>query len=312
VTERPWRRKETSAVMCGRIDSAMNLDICVVCYESEATLPALVSSLAKHLPPGFRILLWSNSLREKLTPVADSLAIEFALTVTVLGDGSNLGFGEGCNRLAQSSDREWLLFLNPDAAVRSWPNEWCLPEGALVGPVVYLPDGSQQETFGRDRTLAYEIRQRLLRRKVHPGIPSVMVNVDFVSGAAILVRREDFLAMKGFDESFFMYYEDIDLGRRWRRSGRPVVIEPRWTVMHIGGASSQARPLTALIRSQRSAEQFHEKWTGTRLPFLAISLVEAFMKLCISLPLGRVGQVDRATQLKFFRQLLRPEPGEHK
>ena len=290
---------------------AVNIDVCVVCYDSEATLPALASSVAEHLPSGTRLLLWSNSAREKLASVAHDLMTDLALAVEVFGDGSNLGFARACNRLAQSSDREWLLFLNPDAAVQSWPRGWRVPDGALVGPVVYLPDGRQQETFGPDRTLSYEFRQRLLRRKVHPGIPSVMVNVDFVSGAAILVRRTDFLAMKGFDEAFFMYYEDIDLGRRWRQSGRPVVVDPRWTVTHIGGASSRARPLAALIRSQRSAEQFHEKWTQTRLPFRAICLVEAFAKLCIALPLGRVGQVDRKTQLNFFWQLLRSESGTH-
>ena len=290
----------------------MNIDVCVVCYDSEATLPALASSVAEHLPSGTRLQLWSNSAREKLAPVADALATEFALAVTVSGDGANLGFAKACNRLAHSSDREWLLFLNPDAAVKSWPNEWSVPEGALVGPVVYLPDGQQQETFGRDRTISYEIRQRLLRRKVHPGIPSVIVNVDFVSGAAILARRRDFLAMEGFDETFFMYYEDIDLGRRWRRSGRPVIVEPRWTVTHIGGSSSRAEPLAALVRSQQSAERFHEKWTKNRLPFRVISLVEAFIKLCIALPVGRVGQIDRETQFKFFCRILRSRTGERR
>ena len=129
------------------------------------------------------------------------------------------------------------------------------------------------------------------------------------SAGAALYRRsmldEVHLPTGYFDRRFFMYYEDIDLGRRWRESGRPVVVDPRWTVTHIGGASSRARPLAALIRSQRSAEQFHEKWTQTRLPFRAISFVEAFIKLCIALPFGRVGQVDRETQLKFIRSLKR-------
>jgi len=290
----------------------MNVDVCVVCYNSEATLPALASSVAENLPPGVRLLLWSNSAREKLTPVAGALSTDFGLAVEVLGDGSNLGFARACNRLAQASDREWLLFLNPDAAVRSWPEQFDVPDGALVGPVVYLPDGRQQETFGPDRTISYEIRQRLLRRKVHPVIPSATVNVDFVSGAAILVRRRDFLAMEGFDETFFMYYEDIDLGRRWRRSGRPVIVEPRWTVTHIGGSSSRAEPLAALVRSQQSAERFHEKWTKNRLPFRVISLVEAFIKLCIALPVGRVGQIDRETQFKFFCRILRSRTGERR
>jgi N-acetylglucosaminyl-diphospho-decaprenol L-rhamnosyltransferase len=282
------------------------IDVCVVCYNSETTLWALASSITEHLPPGVRLRLWSNSERERLSRVAGALETELGIPVTVHGDGTNLGFATACNRLAQSSDREWLLFLNPDAAILSWPHQWNAPDGALVGPVVYLQDGSQQETFGPDRTISYEIRQRLLRRKVHAGVPLVGTCVDFVSGAAILVRREDFLAMQGFDETFFMYYEDIDLCRRWRRSGWPVVVEPRWTVTHIGGASSRAKPLTALIRSQQSAEWFHEKWTGSRLPFRAITLFEALGKLCIAIALGRVGQVERVTQVKFFRQLLRP------
>lgn len=290
-----------------RLQEPLNVDVCVVCYNSEATLPALALSVVERLPPGARLLLWSNSARERLDLLAASLINDFALAVEVLGDGSNLGFAKACNRLALSSDREWLLFLNPDATVQSWPSRWCLPKGALVGPVIYLPDGRQQETFGQDRTLCYEIKQRLLRRKVRPGIPSNMINVDFVSGAAILVGREDFLLMNGFDETFFMYYEDIDLGRCWRNSGRPVLVEPLWTVTHIGGASSRANRLSALVRSQQSAEKFHEKWTHSRVPFRVITVIEAVLKLCIAMPLGRVGQVDRKTQWKFLRALLRPK-----
>src|SRR5450759_3303205 len=89
---------------------AVNIDVCVVCYDSEATLPALASSVVEHLPSVTRLLLWSNSAGEELASAAHDLMTGLALAVEVFGDGSNLGFARACNLLAQSSDREWLLF----------------------------------------------------------------------------------------------------------------------------------------------------------------------------------------------------------
>lgn len=286
----------------------MSIDVAVVAYESEHLVEGLVRSVKEHVPQA-RVLFWANSDPEPLrAAVADAGP---HVPADVLGDGANQGFGRSCNALAHSSDREWIMFLNPDAVITGWdPRVLECSPGTLVGALVRLPDGSVQQTYGADRTLSFEFRQRLLRRRPPLVVPRESMAVDFVSGAAILVRREEFLRVGGFDPAYFMYYEDIALGRTWRERGGPVIVDPRWTVSHIGGGISRKRPLTALIRGQESAELYQSRTTGRRWPLRAISVAESMLKLAIAMPRGRVGKVDRGTQAQFTRYLLtRHGPG---
>lgn len=280
----------------------MSIDVAVVAFESEHLVEGLVRSVEEHVPRA-RVLFWANSDPEPLR--AAVAAADPQMPVEVLGDGANQGFGRSCNALARASDRDWIMFLNPDAVVTGWdPRVLEGAPGALVGALVRLPDGSVQQTYGADRTLRFEFRQRLLRRRPPLVVPQEPMPVDFVSGAAILVRRREFLRAGGFDPAYFMYYEDIALGRTWREGGGTVLVDPRWTVSHIGGGISRKRPLTALIRSQESAELYQSRTTGRRWPLRAIAVTESLLKLTVALLRGRVGKVDRDTQAQFTRYLL--------
>src|SRR5206468_6598615 len=106
--------------------------------------------------------------------------------------------------------------------------------------------------------------------------PARARDVDWVSGAAIFLRRDALDAVGGWDERYFMYMEDIDLCWRMKRSGWRVVYEPGGSVVHVQGASTSRRPYRMLLEHHRSAWRFaRRRLTGVRallLPFAAVYL----------------------------------------
>jgi N-acetylglucosaminyl-diphospho-decaprenol L-rhamnosyltransferase len=78
----------------------------------------------------------------------------------------------------------------------------------------------------------------------------------WLSGACLLLRREAFEAVGGFDEDYFMFFEDVDLGERLGRAGRPSVYVPSAQVVHVGGVSWKARPAAMISAHHRSAERY--------------------------------------------------------
>jgi N-acetylglucosaminyl-diphospho-decaprenol L-rhamnosyltransferase len=282
--------------------TSRRLDVLVVAYKSEGEIGALLASLAQVMPYGTRVLIWSNSdVAELRGAVAEAKAIDPSF-VHVYGDGSNSGFAAGCNRLAELSSAESVMFLNPDTVMHRF-TESALASTAIIAPLVVDAHGTQQRTFGRERTLPREAGIRLLRRDERIEWPSRRTQVGFCSGACFVVDRLKFLQMGGFDTSYFMYYEDLDFCRRWRRAGGTVVVEPEFVVMHIGGASASKNMLVALQRSFESAAKYHSKSHAHLVAFTAVALLEAAAKAALSLMAGRVGRVDRRTQLRFLQWL---------
>jgi GT2 family glycosyltransferase len=162
------------------------------------------------------------------------------------------------NRGARETQATQLLLMNPDTIVEG-PIVSTLeailrqqPEVGIVGPLVREADGSIQASARRFPGLSTVVggRSTWLTR-VLPGNPLSAQNlltgpdvrdpktVDWVSGACMLVRRSAFDAVGGFDEGFFLYWEDADLCRRLREAGWRTVYQPKVAVRHVTGRSSR-------------------------------------------------------------------------
>lgn len=284
----------------GQQDSS-GWQLLVVAYNSEQELPRLLASIEASLPAGTSVAIWCNSdverLRGALTDVLDRLA----LPVEVHGDGTNLGFAEACNRLAALSDSETVLFVNPDTEVLDFRMAVEPVGSRIVAPLIYSETGELQRTFGAERTLRREAAIRLLRREPVLQEPSDPTVTGFVSGAAFAVDRRRFLEVGGFDPDYFMYYEDLDLCRRWRASGGSIWVDPGFRLMHVGGASASSNPLLALQRSYESALTFHSTSRASRLAFECVAMLEALLKSLLAGLSGRAGRVDRRTQWDLTR-----------
>lgn len=231
-----------------------------------------------------------------------SLSSEADLRLTVIENRTNAGFGTAANQGGRLADGDAVLFLNSDArldgaAVVALITELERWDGrAIVGPRLYGIDGIIQRSAGL-RPARFDLALRALGLHAIGGwlasIPVVgswvrrtrsaldyasaetadnTIDTSMVSGACFAIGREAFVELGGFDERFFMYFEDADLCRRAAAAGMPIRYVPSAVVTHIGGASSSEDyhfgPLHA-----RSMRQYLGKWYGPVGSALAIALL---------------------------------------
>ena len=147
------------------------------------------------------------------------------------------------------------------------------PACAIVGPRILDPDGGVQGSargdpdmltglFGRTGALRNLLpflpvarRNVVVEEAVRGGASSVVV--DWLSGACLLVRRDAFLAARGFDERFFMYWEDADLCRRLRGQGHSIRYVPGATAVHKVGQSSRTAKRSSIRAFHQSAYLYY-------------------------------------------------------
>ena len=201
--------------------------------------------------------------------------------VRVLASSENAGFGGGVNVAAERCRSPLLLLLNSDA--RLVPGSLGKLARALVAdtavgvvaPAVYESDGHtlQARTYGR-----LPARRDILFSKGWAGgrtdDPAMATAPGWVSGVAMLLRRADFVEVGGFDETFTMYLEDVDLCRRLGQAGKSVRREPSAAVVHHGGASWDDRR-EARRRFHESKLRYYEKLGVSNLELQCVRAVTA-------------------------------------
>ena len=241
--------------------------------------------------------------------------------VTVAEAGENLGFAKACNLGARQATAEFLLFLNPDAAISPGVVERVLsfmtePAGVHVGICgVQLvdEDGHIARSCARFPTplglcLVALGLGRLLRgggMLMEDWTHDESREVDHVIGAFYLVRRSVFETLSGFDERFFMYLEDLDFSLRAHRLGWRCHYLSDVRAFHAGGGTSRQVKDRRLFYSLRSRIQYSTKHFD-RLPaamvFLLTVTLEPFVRMGWSaarLAWGEVNQTIRAYRMLY-------------
>ncbi len=218
-------------------------DVVIVNYKTpHLTMEAARSVL--HEPNVRRVIIVDNASGDGS---AEQFKREFADTaerVQIIASEQNLGFGGGNNLGARSAGGEYLFLLNSDAVA----NPGCVaalrevlknqPDVGLIAPAVILAETGklQPGTHG-----VFPTPRALLTRQTTASDADDL-EPEWISGVAFLARRAEFEAFGGFDESLFMYYEDVDLCRRYRLRGLKAAREPRVTVVHKLGQSGIGNP----------------------------------------------------------------------
>jgi len=194
--------------------------------------------------------------------------------VRVVASPENLGFAAGNNLAAMHARGRYLVLLNPDAV----PAPGALargvalmdghPEVGLAGGQLTAPDGTPQPSARMFPTLRDEfftlsglaarhprsrVFARLDRRWADPDVPA---EVDWIPGAFVFLRAESFVRLGGFDERFFMYYEEVDLCRRMQAAGLRIQYWPELTAVHIGGESAKTVQGSRVSRAGSQVESW--------------------------------------------------------
>jgi GT2 family glycosyltransferase len=202
-------------------------------------------------------------------------------SMRVISNPINAGFGAANNFALRIAQGRYFLFLNTDAFPK--PSAVAVliafldhhPDIGVVGPRLLNPDGSLQTSCYRYPTPALAWLENLgLTKLFSDQSPfgnyeswdhSSPRDVDFVIGACLLLRREVYDQIGGFDESFFMYQEEADWQRRIRSAGWRIVFTPSAEVEHLGGASGKAQALRTNEHFFRSLDIYilkHHGWVG--------------------------------------------------
>jgi N-acetylglucosaminyl-diphospho-decaprenol L-rhamnosyltransferase len=257
------------------------LPVVTVTYSPGPHLERFLASLSLATERPVSVLMADNGSTDG-TPQA---AIERYDNVRLLETGGNLGYGTAANRAIAQLDSEdggpeWVIVANPDVqwgpgsidalldAAARWPGAGALgplirdPDGSVYPSARHLPSlirGGMHAVLGpvwprNPWTTAY--RQERLE-------PSERV-VGWLSGSCLLVRRSAFIEVGGFDERYFMYMEDVDLGDRLGKAGWLSVYVPSAEVLHHKGHSTGRDPARHLTAHHKSTYIFladrHPGW----------------------------------------------------
>lgn len=216
----------------------------------------------------------------------------------LLRNAENLGFGPACNRGAGIATGDVLVFLNPDCelsrgSVRGM-REALDADGriGLLGVMVCDPGGlPARGNRRRDpdlRRLLMAVTGLARFESRWPSLAGVEMpaavddgrrveTLEAVSGACMAMPRTIFEMLEGFDEGYFLHFEDLDLCRRTRDAGRTVAIAHAVRVTHAQGSSSRARPLFVLRHKHRSMWRYFTKFD----PAARNPLLRAILRIAI-------------------------------
>lgn len=264
--------------------------IICVCFESSS----VVSQMLNSTPEGITTVLVDNASSD--VGILSDIAVQYG--VKFLKNVKNIGFGAACNRGAEAGETEFLFFVNPDAIIKPGCLEALVdaadrfPEASAFNPAII--DATGKPVFKRGSVL-------LSKKDFLPrGQPKQDCEVPILSGAALFVRRDAFLAVGGFDEEIFLYHEDDDLSLRLSRDQGLLRFVCGAKVVHAGGRSSPRSPEVAALKGwHMGRSRVYAALKHGRPHAFQRALLQATMQFCS--PFLLLSRRKRAKQLGFLR-----------
>jgi N-acetylglucosaminyl-diphospho-decaprenol L-rhamnosyltransferase len=272
----------------------------VINYEAGAALCDCVRSLLADTSVGSppQVVVVDNGSSDGSTAV-----VARALpAVTVVDAGANLGYARAANLGIAATDAPIVAVCNPDLEVRDGAAGALLDrfdgedDLGAVGPMIRNTDGTIYPSARSVPRLRDAVGHGLLgliwptnrftrRYRQLDADPNRRRDVDWVSGAAVWIRRAALTTVGGWDERYFMYVEDVDLCWQLRQRGWRVGYEPGAVVTHVQGATTAKHPYRMIAEHHRSLYRFASKrWRGARR--LALPLAAAFLALRAALAMA--------------------------
>lgn len=161
------------------------------------------------------------------------------LPIRVLRNANPKGFGANHNAAFEASSSDFFVVVNPDIRLQDFDMAPLLallsdPANGLAAPAVHSSTGELQDSARQFPTLRRLVKRKLGRSSTGPDytLTNAPISVDWVAGMFMVMRRTTYQQIGGFDDRFFMYFEDVDLCRRLRKAKLNVVLAPQVRVIH--------------------------------------------------------------------------------
>jgi len=259
------------------------IDIVIVNWNAGLYLQECVESVIKY----------SNDLVNKIVVVDNSstdnslLLISELPELVLIENSENLGFAKGCNIGAKICSSEYILFLNPDARIYEDTLRACLfflndkknASTGILGVPLEDANGDISRSCSRYPSIFNVASNAIGLDKLIPSLGASMKEwdhsttrvVDQVIGAFFLVRRGVYKKLNGFDERFFVYYEEVDFSYRAKKEGYKSTYYSGAKAFHYGGISSGKVISSRLFFSLRSRVQyFHKHFSAVSTLFVLL------------------------------------------
>lgn len=251
----------------------VDLSVIIVNWKTKDELRACLRSTLEGDRTSMEIIVVDNASHDGSV---EMLKREFP-SVQVIENEANYGFARAANIGIKASSGRYVLLLNPDTEVQPHAFSTLIrfadenPEIGIIGPKILNPNGTLQYSCRRFPTIGAAIFRNTLLGRLFPRNPYtrdyLMVewdhretrDVDWVSGAAMLIRRRMLEEIGLLDERFYMYCEDVDLAYRAWEKGWRVTYYPHVCVTHVIGRSSDRCPNRMVVQFHKSMYRLYCK-----------------------------------------------------
>lgn len=279
------------------MERGLDLSVVIVSFNtSELTVNCIKSVIAKTKGLQYEIVVVDNGSKDGSVKEVKHL-IAGGKNITVIENTKNKGFATANNQGWRVAKGKYILFLNSDTKISSnvlgdmvgWMD--VQPGVGVSACALKSKNGKLQASGGYFPSLPRVIAWMLffddlpvlgrLIKSFHPHTPDFFGNnqdylkkheQDWVTGAFLLTRREILEKVKGWDESYFMYVEEVDLCYRIKKLGYQIWYLPKWSIVHFGGASSKVTGYS-LIAEFTSIKKFYKKfYAAWEYPLLRLLL----------------------------------------
>ena len=296
------------------------LTVIIISYNTrELTLAALRTLYTTTQATAFRTVVLDNASTDGS---ADAVSASFP-QVELIRSTENLGFAKANNVVAEAARSEWLLLLNPDTECHIGAVDNLMafaratPQGGIYGGRTVFPDGSLNVASCWNRITPWSVfciatgltaafpRTAVFDPEAMGGWQrDTMREVDIVVGCFLLIRRDLWTRLGGFDLRYFMYGEEADLCLRARRLGFRPMITPDAEIMHLVGAASASKAAKRILVTKARVTLIRDHWPRWQVP-LGIGLMWLWGALRIAASrLIALGDQPRARErLAYWREV---------
>lgn len=243
-------------------DKIPHLTVITVTYNNSGQIENYFRSLKKHLFPKIatQVIVVDNNSQDNTILILEDLAIHHP-QLTIFRNPQNRGFSAANNQTANLAQGKYLLFLNPDTQlkdssflklIQKLEND---PKIGLISPALVNKRGDYQPLAYHPQTLKNAFWQFFFQKNTFsPYVPPNEQVVHALAGAALIMKKTLFDRLDGWNEKYFMYFEDLDLCDRVRKLGKKIVYCPQATLIHELGSSGKnlgQKPSRWLVQSSK-------------------------------------------------------------
>jgi N-acetylglucosaminyl-diphospho-decaprenol L-rhamnosyltransferase len=240
----------------------MKLSVITVTYNNEETIDDYLNSVIRKLPEKSELIVVDSGSTDKTVErLRDKKQDAKDKDIRIIESEENIGYGAGNNLGAKKAQGEYLFFLNPDTKVLDDSLKKLIEFADLVvGWGIIAPRLSEdsqkvQPSVRNLPTLSGVFKEYFLgqKNKYEPYYPKGgdPVFVESVLGAAMLIKKGLFEKIGGFDEKYFMYFEDLDLCRKVQRAGLTIIYYPKAEILHKVGGSINEKKMEWIKESEK-------------------------------------------------------------